>query len=701
MEASGARGVLARYRKIIFAVILFMVADSVVIGINFYNTYKADESAVSINLSGRQRMLSQRMTKVLLLIERAREADDEPGVAENLKELNLTVGLFDTTLNGFRNGDKVTGGDGHPVFLAQVETPRSRQIVEDTYAIWTPYLGLLKPLLGNGRNFDVHALDRAVAYAKDNNLKVLNLMNDLTTDLELVANQRASTLRIVLTIGIIVALINFCYTVIVSLRNLMEGDRQLVGARQETREILETVREGLFLLDKNRKLGTQFSLSLPGMLHRNIEPGMDFMHVLRDMVAKEIYESAVAYIDLLFGERVKESLITSLNPLTEVPVSMVDKLGNVQNRWLSFFFNRVMVDGSVRHLLVTIQDTTEKVLLVQQIEQAKGKVKIEVESLLQLASSDFASLQQFIDNTGQSLSQINGKLSQPHEDRRARMLTLEYIMRLVHTIKGEAAVLGIDALEGYAHACEQEMAAMRDGEQGDGLSGEQMLRIATLLEGFYERYSSLSAIILRLGEALGAQAPDGETHQARTQPFAGQISKLAQRIAADHGKQVEVSCEVEKFSSLPQHIVQELQRISIQLVRNALSHGIETPEERSACKKPKKGSLRLWCEQLGNGLYDFAVRDDGRGIVSERLREHLVQNGRLSAAEASAMSDQEIARFIFQPGVSSAATVDRDAGHGIGLDAVMERVRNINGHLLVKSRPDMFTEFHIQFSTAG
>ncbi|MDR1662258.1 MAG: type IV pili methyl-accepting chemotaxis transducer N-terminal domain-containing protein, partial [Azoarcus sp.] len=122
MSKDNKQGIFARYRKIIFAVILFMLADSLVIGINFYNTYKADESAISINLSGRQRMLSQRMTKVLLLMQRSLDANDEPGVVRNLKELDLTVKLFDTTLKGFRDGDMVTGGDGNPAFLTQVET---------------------------------------------------------------------------------------------------------------------------------------------------------------------------------------------------------------------------------------------------------------------------------------------------------------------------------------------------------------------------------------------------------------------------------------------------------------------------------------------------------------------------------------------------------------------------------------------------
>ncbi|MDR0716731.1 MAG: type IV pili methyl-accepting chemotaxis transducer N-terminal domain-containing protein [Azoarcus sp.] len=706
MDSHRTQGIFARYRKIIFAVILFMVADSVVIGINFYNTYKADESAISINLSGRQRMLSQRMTKVLLLTQRSVEANDDAGVEKNLKELDLTVRLFNTTLKGFRDGDNVTGGDGKPAFLVQVETDKSRQIVADAYEIWTPYLELLQPLLGKTSVTDVHALEAAVAYAQANNLEVLRLMNDLTTDLEVVANQRASTLRIVLTIGIIVAFVNFSYTVVVSIRNLMASDKQLAQARHETHEILTTVHEGLFLLSKEKKLGTQFSSSLPIMLHRDIEPGMDFLPILQGMVSRETYESAVDYIELLLGERVKESLVTSLNPLTDVPVTMVDKFGGIQNRYLSLFFNRVIIDGVISHILVTVQDTTEKVLLAQQLEQAKSRAKIEIEALLRLAGSDFDSLRLFIDNTGESLAQINKKLSETQENDRERLHTLNYVMRLVHGIKGEAAVLGIDALEEYAHASEQEMVGMRENSDREGLSGEQMLRIAVLLEGFYERYSSLSFVVSRLGEALGAQAPEagnaGETRtEAQTNPFVQQITDLARRIAMDHGKDVEVSCQLEKLSSLPKHIVQELQSISIQLVRNALSHGIETPEERSNRQKPKTGALCLLCEYLGNNHYDFTVRDDGCGIVPERLRARLVESGRLSKEEAAAMSDEEIAQLIFQPGVSSAAKADRDAGHGVGLDIVLEKVKSFNGRMLVRSRPNMFTEFHIQFNTAG
>ena len=763
------RSIFFKYRKIIFAVILFMVADAIVIGINFYNTFKADESAVSINLSGRQRMMSQRMTKVLLTMDRALKVgenealeippQDNETLKISLRELTLTARRFDRTLMGFRDGAMVTGGDDNPQFLTQVETVESTKFVDDAYKIWTEYMKRLKPLINSDReSFQNHAykkkqsnpkmleeikanfkgeesftdeefneklkeierspyqfqmaLTEAVRFALEkpapregrektephNNREILWLMNALTTDLEHVANNRAATLRIVLVVGILFAFVNFGYTVVISIRDLIRTDRELAEARNETVEILSTVREGLFLLSRDKKIGTQFSSSLPDILRRDIEPGTDFLPHLEAIAPKNIYEDAMTYIDLLLGDRVKESLVTSLNPLTNVPVLVSDPRSNTQTRYLSFFFNRVVAEGHISHLLVTVQDVTDKVVLTQQVDQAKNQAKVEVETLLRLASSDFDALQRFIDNVGESLAQINEKMSSPNDDVRDRLHTLNYIMRNVHSIKGEAAVLGIDVLEGYAHECEKEMVAMREE---DSLSGDQMLRLAVLLEGFYQRHSSLAQIVSRLGNALGKTqaSTDTEDWTPQKHPFADHITALAHRIATDHGKQIEVSCQFEKFFSLPKSTVKELQDISIQLVRNALSHGIETPDRRAEHNKPPVGALSLWCEYLGHGQYTFTVRDDGCGIVPERLREHFVKKQFMSAEEAIAMSDQEIANRLFQPGVSTSEIADQDSGHGIGLDAVLEVVKHMGGHMLVKSRPDRFTEFNIQFST--
>jgi diguanylate cyclase (GGDEF)-like protein/PAS domain S-box-containing protein len=278
MELAYKSSVFSRYRKIILAVIVFMVADSLVIGINFYSTYKANESAVSINLSGRQRMLSQRMTKVLLLLQRAVATNDAPGIERELKELDLSVGLFDTTLKGFRDGDMVTGGDGNRVYLTQVDTAVSRKIVADAYAIWGPYLDHLRPFLANSQDFSVGQLETVVTYAQANNLEVLRLMNDLTTDLEMVANERAHTLRIVLILGIFVAFGNFAYTVIVSIRDLMSSDEKIDQAQRETKEIIAAVHKSIAANLLSPDAGSTAPLPIPPE-HETDELG----HLVRDM----------------------------------------------------------------------------------------------------------------------------------------------------------------------------------------------------------------------------------------------------------------------------------------------------------------------------------------------------------------------------------------------------------------------------------
>jgi chemotaxis protein histidine kinase CheA len=267
-------------------------------------------------------------------------------------------------------------------------------------------------------------------------------------------------------------------------------------------------------------------------------------------------------------------------------------------------------------------------------------------------------------------------------------------MRIIHGIKGEAAALGVEMFEAYAHDCEKELITIRD--RGEA-TGDDMVRITVLLEGFYERLSSLTGIVSRLSSFSGGKLPDEAPEQSRAQAFIDSLRTLAERIAGDQNKKIAFSADIGDLQKLPRRIVQELQGIAIQLVRNAMAHGIELPEERRTLGKEESGALHVSCKDLGDYRFEFMLRDDGRGIVADRLRKAMVDSGYLSREEANGLSDVEIGRKLFEPGVSTAANADRDAGHGIGLDVVRSKVRAMHGYLQVKSRADQFTEFHIRF----
>ena len=188
-----------KYREIIVAVGFFLLFDLGVLVLNFYTSFQIAQDAVGINLSGRQRMLSQRTAKAMLAVEAAR-LKGVPAEKE-LEELKNAVRLFDVSLKGFQNGATVPGGDGKPVFLHAAEGAKAADILSQAQGIWTPYQQKLAPVLAAAAS-DLE-LQAAVDYARANNLKLLGLMNELTTALEAVASQRANTLRLVQTGGIV------------------------------------------------------------------------------------------------------------------------------------------------------------------------------------------------------------------------------------------------------------------------------------------------------------------------------------------------------------------------------------------------------------------------------------------------------------------------------------------------------------------
>lgn len=130
------------------------------------------------------------------------------------------------------------------------------------------------------------------------------------------------------------------------------------------------------------------------------------------------------------------------------------------------------------------------------------------------------------------------------------------------------------------------------------------------------------------------------------------------------------------------------------MVRNAVSHGIEPPEERRARGKDPAGSLILSARHEGNNII-LEIQDDGRGMDPAVLRKAAVDKGFLGHAEAQALTDTEAINLIFRPGFSTAATVGKVSGRGVGMDVVATQLAKINGRIEIKTEPGIGTRFTI------
>lgn len=124
----------------------------------------------------------------------------------------------------------------------------------------------------------------------------------------------------------------------------------------------------------------------------------------------------------------------------------------------------------------------------------------------------------------------------------------------------------------------------------------------------------------------------------------------------------------------------------LHLLRNAVDHGIERPEERRRAGKPEVGRVRLSALRERSSAV-LRVQDDGRGVQRERVLVRAVANGLVAAHEAPSFSDADVARLLLRPGFSTAERLTAVSGRGVGLDVVATRVRSVGGTLDVASTP--------------
>lgn len=672
---------LGKYREIVIAVAFFLLFDLGVLVLNFYTSFKIDQDTVAINLAGRQRYTSQRIARTLLELDAARVAG-QAYKAETLKELRSGANIFDISHQAFQDGAVVPGGDGKPVFLAAVTSPRGLELEQQVERLWRPYHEALQPLLA-GDDFGPEQLTAALAYSQASNIALLSVANDFVTETQRIGASRARTLRLVQTIGILLALANFAFILMKFLRRLNDYDRKVEAAQRETAEILGTVKEGLFLLDHGFRIGSQYSASLPQILGRPVAPGDDFRAVLKGMLPASLLEPSCDYLELLLGDRVKESLVATLNPLTSVEVSV----GHAR-RYLTLTFNRVVVEGRISHLLVTVSDVTAQVELERALTDSRKRTQLEVDAMFNLLRVEPAALRQFLESAERALLDINDRLRavKAQHDYRSTIAT---IFRKVHTLKGEAATLGLTMFEELAQRFEELLAGLR--EKG-AVAGEDLIALPLPLDEFLQRVALVRELTQKLSQYHDAFSPVADSGLEQ------QLGALAERIARDQGKQVRLVTELGPLGSLPRQVSGELRDIAVQLVRNAVVHGIEGAEERSSRDKPGMGTIHLSLKPVGEGEYEFVLRDDGRGLEPRRLREALLQAGRVSRDELEQLDDRQIVMKIFDAGFSTAGEVTRDAGHGVGLDVVRQKIRQLGAQLRIRSSANAYTQFSIRFA---
>ncbi len=218
------------------------------------------------------------------------------------------------------------------------------------------------------------------------------------------------------------------------------------------------------------------------------------------------------------------------------------------------------------------------------------------------------------------------------------------------------------------------------------LVSELVLVRNQLLQRVRERDNAADAGIAQRMNLITTQLQESVT-RTRMQPIRNvwnQFPRVIRDLAHANGKEVELVMEGAE-TELDKTLLEAIKDPLTHIVRNAIDHGIETPEIRASRGKNPKGTLFLKAYHEG-GQINIEIRDDGGGIDREKVKRKAIERGLITAEAAAGFTESETLNLIFLPGLSTADKVTHVSGRGVGMDVVRTNIEKISGAIEIESR---------------
>ena len=456
-------------------------------------------------------------------------------------------------------------------------------------------------------------------------------------------------------------------------------------ARTDYQQILDNVSDGLLLVDRDLVIGPSYSKALESILGVNDIQGRSIIDVLSPMVAAKTRDAAREFLDLMFSPKVDYRTVLKVNPLKQVEVFHTAGGSDLENRYLQFAVQRVLnVDRQVHRLMILIRDVTEQVQLSEEVEAERLRSRGEMELFYRILHVEPPMLREFLETCDTHLSVVNRTLEAEEGAMRDRLVRMQ---ERLHSLKGDATLLNLDFIAEKAHAFEDRIASLMT--RGDEVSSENFLALAIELSELQTIIAKTRELTKRIFEFQSAFTQDNvSVENTDSSGVLLAVQQIVERTARDLGKKIQIITSDFDADRIPRAHVEPVRQALVQLARNAVVHGIETPERREENGKPATGTIRIATDTGMDGL-TISFRDDGQGFDIPLLRAKI--------RVPDTTSDVDVIREVNANNVSSMDAADLHAGRGAGLSFVRRLMREVGGKLGITFRPGEYSEFRLTF----
>lgn len=349
-------------------------------------------------------------------------------------------------------------------------------------------------------------------------------------------------------------------------------------------------------------------------------------------------------------------------------------------------------------------------------------------------------LQEFLVESTEGMTQLDQDLVFL-ETNPTNIDVLSRIFRTLHSVKGTCSMFGFLRLQQVAHAVEDILSAIREGHlpisssvigtmlKSFGIikslltaieattlepAGNDSVMIAELRRLLHPRDFDMDFLPENFQVKVGPYAQQGNQLSALTsnlqqmaiknpmQPIGNawnELPRIIRDLSKASNKKIELKLTGQEIE-IDREILYGIQSPIVHCVRNSVDHGIESPEIREKAKKASAGTI--WINAFHEeGHIVVEIKDDGRGINIPALRKKAIERGLISAKDMANLSDRQICRFIFEPGISTAHQVSEISGRGVGMDVVRTNIEKLGGKVDLKSIWGLGTTVRIKIQSAA